>query len=231
MPRVRLESRKCKIIAWFFTVAAVPILAWSIWSIPKVWPQSGSGMLLGLSLYCSAFCAPRIPYAVLFMGLLYPMMAGTVLGPAGAVVATALYAIPALFLVRPERMAGLMLFSVMICNAYLCSFAYRLVKEQSVILEILLLASVSFLMFYPLIQGGFKSRIPWALNPLLCAAGATFAGHGHKVILFLALALAPIEGVIYAWSRHLALRWFKKLLKELEEKKGDAETALETVKP
>jgi len=212
MPRVRLESRKCKIIALAFTAAAIPILAWSIYSIPKIWPKSGAGMLFGLSLFCAAFCAPGIPYAVFFMGLLYPMMAGTVLGPAGAVIAAALYAIPALLFVRPERMAGVMLFSVMICNACLYSFAYGLVEAQGAIVQILVLAAVSFLMLYPLIEGGFKWRIPWAINPLLCALGATVAGHGSKVILFLALFFAPIQGVIFAWSRHLGAR--RKALRE-----------------
>lgn len=217
MSRVRLKSRKCKIIAWFFTIAAVPILAWSISSTTKIWLKPESVMLLGLSLGCAAFCAPRIPYAVFFMGLLYPMMAGTVLGPGGAVIATALYAVPAVLFVRPERMAGFMIFSVMVCNAYLYGFAYRMVEAYGIYVQIIVVATISFLMFYPLIQGGFKWRIPWVINPLLCAIGATAAEHADQSILLLAMLLSPIQCVIYAWSRILGTRWKREQGESLEE--------------
>ncbi len=188
-------------ITFLVVLAAIAIVFWAAinYAMDKDWI---------LFLILAAMTIPfttKLMLSVLFTGAPLLMAIAMIYGTATCVIAAAAYALlAALFLRLAHTSNARVLFAnaaYMICEAFLYSVAYHLLRPVNLFFAITAMAFVSYLVtsFVRNTYERWTDRFPLLLNPFLAASCAAFLSAFHNPLMpFLAF---PAVAVIRYWTR------------------------------
>jgi len=173
MPKVRLLSRKCEIAAYVLAAAALCILVWGIWDLYSYRIASYRWIPLMVLCFLSIPFATSLPFGIFYIGLPPLMAIGMLHSVSLCVLVTAGYCLVASLMIRTypgiRFSAFLMIVSVMVCNAFLCGIAFRLIREltpEHAIIGALAAAFITHLVYSRFIPGKPRHRL--SVNAILC---------------------------------------------------------------
>ena len=182
-------------------LAAVAIVIWAVLHFEM---RTGWVLFFIVAAMTIPFTTRRM-LSVLFTGTPLLMAIAMIYGTPACVVAATLYALMAAVFLRLKRAGTVWVlcagFGYMVCEAFLYSAAYHVLKPVNLFLAIVAMAFVSYLVTSLLRneRETWTDRFPLLLNPILAASCAAFLSvFDHPFVLLVAL---PAIAVIRYWTK------------------------------
>jgi hypothetical protein len=234
--RFKSLPKGLQVVLVVLVAAAVIIVCWSSWDVL----HSSQGLfwivLAALAVMTIPF-ALFLPTAEIMVsfGETFLMAIAMPYGPSHCVITAAFCALISIglfgFLGPARKFFSVVInafnFSGMVCDAFLYSTIYQLAKPTDTIggmgMAAIIMALFSFL-FNSLVtfmaiswrHGGFdlkqwvREYLPLSINTLLAAACALFIAATYRFSLMVPLAIAPVIGIMWAWTKAYKDRLMRK---------------------